>query len=347
MAGKKNTRTMRKNMDISDMDFDGLVNAVKEAAAKAPDQEAAKSMKKQMGKMILTKLEEMEAVCEAEYERELAMLREMRRNLPSAVATLTIGQIRDAGGYYGPDKDGHVTFKIPSHLYRMTASEPTKTEKTVVASAQKIIDSHNSHRSKRMSKRTRTVNPNTPGSMVKTKVPKLMDKTGTPVMTGTRQSARIRRTKPATSSTNSSLLMSSTEEQGFKGSQTMMNMNKPARETEFQDALDGFASGASQSADATAKKTARKKTSKRKEEGGESELPATGAASANLTMNTMTTTAEVHDVQVKLHDMSIANPRTPQGQHRLLPKPVRLAKDDEAVVTIHVSKDGTPLLLKK
>ena len=348
MAGKKNTRTMRKNMDISDMDMEGLVHAVKEAAAAAPDQEKAKAFKKQMSRMFLDKLEEMEAVCEAEFERELAQLRELRRNLPSAVSSLTIGEIRGAGGYYGPDPEGNVCFKIPAQLYRKTAAEPTKTEKTVVASAKKMIEQQ--QQQKRMSKRTRTVNPHTPGSVVKTKVPKLMHAgpmTSEAATASTRQSVRILRsaiksTKGSSSSNSSGCLLSSTEEGNKKGSK---KGSETARETEFEDALDGFSSQPETSAVAASARKGKKSSHRNK---GEKEAAAhctttTGAATASAVVNSTFVMAEV---QEKLMDMSIANPRTPQGQNRLLPKQVRLAKDNESIITLHVSKDGTPLLVR-
>jgi hypothetical protein len=345
MAPKKSARTVQKHKDISDMDVEGMIAAVKEAAERAPNQEAAKAMKKHLGKALRDKIEQLEAVCEAEFEREMAQLREMRRNLPSAVANLTIGQIRDAGGYFGPDADGNACFEIPAHLYRpaSSAADPSETENKVVASAKKMIQQQMTH-SKRMSKRTRSV-MGTPGSVIKSKVPKLAAPAGaTAIRHSVRQSTRTLRStvkggkkSNASQSSVSASFLSSTEEPA-KGSQK--GQNRKPRETEFEDALqDGFTS----SQDTAVKGKKKTTRSSKKETSEASASTATGAATANTTL----TGTPVDEVQKQLLNMSIANPRTPTGKHRILPKPVRLPKDNEPVVTIHVSKDGTPLLISK
>lgn len=329
------------------MDVYGMIAAVKEAAERSTNQEAAKAMKKQVAKTLRDKIEQLEAVCEAEFEREMAMLREMRRNLPSSVANLTIGQIREAGGYFGPDEKGNACFEIPAHLYRpaSSAADPSETEKTVVASAKKMIQIQT--QSKRMSKRTRSV-LGTPGSTVKSKVPKLQ--AATAVRHSVRQSTRTLRStvkgkknSNASQSSVSASFLSSTEEP-TKGSQKS-TQNKNPRETQFEDALDGFASSQETAVKESAVKGKKKTTrnSKTKTPEAVSASAATGAATANTTV----TGTAVDEVQQQLMNMSIANPRTPTGKHRILSKPVRLPKENEPVVTIHVSKDGTPLLISK
>ena len=275
----------------------------------------AKELKDVLMEDLQQKFTEMEQLHEKAVEAITEKMEKQRMGIPAAIGSLTLKQIRDAGGSIGVDDEGNLKISVPGHLYQKEQHQGTSQSK-LYDSAKKMKETVANMSAKKAylstNKRPRAVSTtsSTPSISTKKKIPRL---------------------KPSPAVQLDNLRMST---------------RRTVRKTMRPKALAVTATIT------RAKKTVKNDHSvfhSTMLEPGMSTVPSTSVmpppSSTYILRNTPARKGSEDDLEVGLENLSLINPKTPGGTNRLFKKSPRKMLPDETVV--FCSKAGTPLLIEK
>ena len=128
------------------MSLKEVKRALDAAVTRSEDTIRAKEMRKQAYQLMSEKLEELQEFCRQKGKELAHKLPEIRRQMPSKMQHLTIGQVYDAGGRLSVDSTGSISLSVPSSLYRdnLHKSVVSKETEALVRSATKGVRTRSS-----------------------------------------------------------------------------------------------------------------------------------------------------------------------------------------------------------
>lgn len=232
-----------------------------------------------------------------------------KAEVPAYLLKLTIGEIREAGGSYGVDEEtGDVVLQIPISL---VPSDSKITSGIRPPSAKKDFN-------RPVLNDMSTLVNKIQVSALKNKRPRITTATPTHTMTTRKKVARTSRYSPT--ELDNTMIYSNTRAFRSIAKPVASKLNSTLRSSRMP----------------VSSKLQVQASSK-----PESQASSSDVSMENHQHQPSTTSSKA---SIRLTDV---NPKTPGGQHRLLKKQPRLAKEDEIIITINCSKAGTPLFLKQ
>ena len=258
---------------------------------------------------------ETNAVCEQFIQERTKSIQNVFAQLPANVRAMTVGQIRSAGGHFQVDKDGLVQIMVPKKL-RDSDGQGNSQPSEPLASSRKLNSKLDSLLSQKTSKRSR------------------VPVTATPSEVSTRKKTARIQPSPGLNGTTRMV----TRNTARKAALTLVRMAPPAPSsaTVVKSLRDSSATGV---------KCRRNGSTIR--DGStifHSTMLEPGMSTA-CSKSVSTSKEEDACLSEGMNNLSLVNPKTPGGRHRLFKKPPRKMEPHEEV--IFCSKNGTPLLVEK